>query len=292
MQPGREEMLDVLAAGRVGDAAPHLAVFDDDERRQGLDAEALVQSGLLLDLDLHELERRVVRPPLEHLGQKAVHPSAATRHTRGEEQQVGLAVDCCLGHETTASGGGQSPSLDTSPSSSTMASSSDSNHSSPGSEPSPANGLTVGLSPLTTTSLPPSSPRRFASSARRGKGHASWRTASVMSTTTFWEETPSPSSCLRSSSCAPSATAPETVSTVTKGPAAALSILYDFKTDPPVARVRPPRGGFNRDSASVVCGNAHNRGERVAHPAHRHQALRIPPIPPHLAPALPNSHAP
>src|SRR5262249_13950352 len=45
-------------------------------------------------------------------------------------------------------------------------------------------------------------------------------------------------------------------------------------------------GGSNRDSPSVVGGNAHTRGDRVATAAHRHQALRIPRIPLDLAPEV------
>jgi len=63
-QPGREQPLDVAAAARARKAVPDPLVLDHDDRRYLFDPEALGQLGVLVDVDVEQLEGVVVAPPL------------------------------------------------------------------------------------------------------------------------------------------------------------------------------------------------------------------------------------
>ena len=78
-EPGGEEERDLRAAAWLDEARADSASFDDEERRDLLDAEPLEQIRALLLDDVLDHERLVVPPPLEDLGEKAVHALAAAR---------------------------------------------------------------------------------------------------------------------------------------------------------------------------------------------------------------------
>src|SRR5207244_5626608 len=82
VEPGRQEALDLTAAPGSLEASRDSLVLDDDEGRHRLDLESFDQVGMLLLRDLHDLERAVVAPPLQHLGEKTFHPPAVTRQRR------------------------------------------------------------------------------------------------------------------------------------------------------------------------------------------------------------------
>ena len=76
MEPGSEEALDLPAAARLLEPGADDLVLDDDERRHGVDAEALHEIGTLLLVDAVELEGAVVPPALEHLGEESFGTAA------------------------------------------------------------------------------------------------------------------------------------------------------------------------------------------------------------------------
>jgi len=51
-EPGCEQRFDVAAASRCFEAALHVVVLDDDDRRDGADQKALGELGLLVDVDV------------------------------------------------------------------------------------------------------------------------------------------------------------------------------------------------------------------------------------------------
>ena len=90
VEPGREEALDVPAASWPLEAGRDGLVLDDDEGRHRLDLEPLEQVRMLLFRDHHDVERAVVAPPLQHLGEEPFHAPAVTRQARMEEDEPGL----------------------------------------------------------------------------------------------------------------------------------------------------------------------------------------------------------
>ena len=71
-EPGREEALDLAAAAGTHEATADELVLDDDERRHRCDAEPFDEVRALLLVDPVELERAVVAPALEDLGEEPV----------------------------------------------------------------------------------------------------------------------------------------------------------------------------------------------------------------------------
>lgn len=78
-EPGGEEERDLRAAAWLDQARADSTTFDDDERRDLLDAEPLEQIRAFLLDDVLDHERLMVPPALEDLGEKAVHALAASR---------------------------------------------------------------------------------------------------------------------------------------------------------------------------------------------------------------------
>jgi len=76
VEPGREEAFDLPAPTRPLEAGADDFVLDDDESRHRLDAEALDEVRPLLLVHPVQLERAVVPPPLEHLGEEPLGATA------------------------------------------------------------------------------------------------------------------------------------------------------------------------------------------------------------------------
>src|SRR6185369_6682368 len=76
-QPGVELLLELAAAARRDDPLAELAVLDDADGRNFLDAEFLREVGSLIDRNPDELERVVVAPALEYLRGEALDAAAA-----------------------------------------------------------------------------------------------------------------------------------------------------------------------------------------------------------------------
>lgn len=74
-QPGSEEPLDVSAATRSLEAALDALSLDHHDRGQLADVKALSEVGVLIDVDVLQLERLVVTPPLQHLREIALDAS-------------------------------------------------------------------------------------------------------------------------------------------------------------------------------------------------------------------------
>ena len=73
--------------------------FDHDERRDGLDLEALQQVGALLLRDADDLERAVVAPALQHLREEALDTPTMARQCRVEKHEPGcLLLESRCGH--------------------------------------------------------------------------------------------------------------------------------------------------------------------------------------------------
>src|SRR5213078_162688 len=72
VQPGLQEGLDLAATARLLEPCADRLALDDDERRKGRDVEAIDQVGSLFAGDAVELERLVVSPPLQHLGEESL----------------------------------------------------------------------------------------------------------------------------------------------------------------------------------------------------------------------------
>src|SRR5262249_31318635 len=87
-QPWLELLLELAAAARRGDRPPQLASLDDADRRHLRDAELLREIRPPLDGDAHEVERVVVLPPLEHLGDEALDAPAAPGERGVEEDEA------------------------------------------------------------------------------------------------------------------------------------------------------------------------------------------------------------
>src|SRR5262249_7392930 len=79
MEPRGEKLFDVPTALRVREPGLGAAVGDHDERRDGLDLEALDELDLSVGVDAEDLERVVIRAPLKHLGEEALDPTTASR---------------------------------------------------------------------------------------------------------------------------------------------------------------------------------------------------------------------
>jgi hypothetical protein len=78
MEPRGEKSFDVATTLRVREPGLRTSVGDDDERRNGLDLEALDQLRVRVGVDAEDLEGVVIRPSLEHLGEEALDPPATT----------------------------------------------------------------------------------------------------------------------------------------------------------------------------------------------------------------------
>src|SRR5436305_13179027 len=87
-QPRLELPLELPAAARRGDAQLALAVLDDADGRHLLDPELLREVRPLIDRDADEVERLVVAPPLQHLGDEALDAAAAPGQRRVEEDEA------------------------------------------------------------------------------------------------------------------------------------------------------------------------------------------------------------
>src|SRR5919201_2260163 len=92
-EPGSEQLLDVAAAARGLEPALHALVLDDHDGRHLADAEALGQFGVLVDVDVVELERPVVAPPLQHLREVPLDATRAAGVPRVEEHEAGAIGD-------------------------------------------------------------------------------------------------------------------------------------------------------------------------------------------------------
>lgn len=86
-KPRPKELLEVSATGGRHDPALHPVAVDDDDRRHVFDSEPLDEIGPALDRDTHEVERSVVVPTLQHLGEEALGSSAAAGPRRVEEDE-------------------------------------------------------------------------------------------------------------------------------------------------------------------------------------------------------------
>src|SRR5581483_6560230 len=87
-QPGGERGLEIAAATRCDDPLSHLAVLDDEKRRDFLDLEARREVGTPVDGHLDQVERVVVAAALEHLRQEAFRAPAPSGHGRVEQDQT------------------------------------------------------------------------------------------------------------------------------------------------------------------------------------------------------------
>src|SRR5690349_966474 len=92
VQPRGEEPLDVAAAAGPLEASGDGAPLHHDERRDGVDVEALEQIRALFFGDPHHLERAMVAPTLQHLRQESLHTPTIARECRVEEDKPGLLL--------------------------------------------------------------------------------------------------------------------------------------------------------------------------------------------------------
>ena len=102
-KPGSEELLDLPAPARHLETSCNTAALKHEEGGDRRDAEALDEVRPLLRVDAIERERLVVLPPLEHLRDEALDPTAAPGRRREEIHEPGTLrplANCldCLGH--------------------------------------------------------------------------------------------------------------------------------------------------------------------------------------------------
>jgi hypothetical protein len=92
-EPRRQKLFDVAAA--LGIRQPGLSTLVGDHYQGGdrLDPEPLDEFGLLVGVDVDDLERLVVRAPLQHLGHEPLHPATAPRRCGVEEEEARLCGD-------------------------------------------------------------------------------------------------------------------------------------------------------------------------------------------------------
>src|SRR5437868_5089058 len=87
-QPGGQRGLEIAAAARRDDPLSHLAVLDDEKRRDFLDLEARREVGTPVDGPLHQVERVVVAAAPAPLRQEPFRTAAPSGHGRVEQDQT------------------------------------------------------------------------------------------------------------------------------------------------------------------------------------------------------------
>ena len=82
VKPGREKLRDRSAAAGSDEAPPYAALFHDEQRWHLRHREPGGDVGPLVDVDVLDHERLVVRPPLKHLREVALDAARDAGNSR------------------------------------------------------------------------------------------------------------------------------------------------------------------------------------------------------------------